>query len=194
MLKDIYNAYGIKGNTLNVFQRDFSERENKGENILKILNEICEESKKTGIPLIDLIHEYEEELNRYYEYTIPSGDTKTIKTGNHKITTAVYQGNTYYLDPTQSRIYKPSTILEDYLSDTIAVRDTKIIPSVNKKVIKTLTTSCTPFSEDQVYIDETKLIYEQNRDVFEDFYREHQELYSDISSELSKIKVKRKKK
>lgn len=65
---------------------------------------------------------------------------------------------------------------------------------VNKKVIKTLTISCTPFSEDQVYIDETKLIYEQNRDVFEDFYREHQELYSDISSELSKIKVKRKKK
>lgn len=151
-------------------------------------------AKKTGIPLIDLIHEYEEELNRYYEYTIPSGDTKTIKTGNHKITTAVYQGNTYYLDPTQSRIYKPSTILEDYLSDTIAARDTKIIPSVNKKVIKTLTISCTPFSEDQVYIDETKLIYEQNRDVFEDFYREHQELYSDISSELSKIKVKRKKK
>ena len=48
MLKDIYNAYGIEGNTLNVFQRDFSERENKGENILKILNEICEESKKTG--------------------------------------------------------------------------------------------------------------------------------------------------
>ena len=38
MLKDIYNAYGIKGNTLNVFQRDFSERENKGENILKICN------------------------------------------------------------------------------------------------------------------------------------------------------------
>lgn len=144
--------------------------------------------------MIDLIHEYEEELNRYYEYTIPSGDTKTIKTGNHKITTAVYQGNTYYLDPTQSRIYKPSTILEDYLSDTIAARDTKIIPSVNKKVIKTLTQSCTPFSEDQVYIDETELIYEQNRDVFEDFYREHQELYSDISSELSKIKVKRKKK
>lgn len=139
MLKDIYNAYGIEGNTLNVFQRDFSERENKGKNILKILNEICEESRKTGIPLIDLIHEYEEELNRYYEYTIPSGDTKTIKTGNHKITTAVYQGNTYYLDPTQSRIYKPSTILEDYLSDTIAARDTKIIPSVNKKVIKTLT-------------------------------------------------------
>lgn len=50
MLKDIYNAYGIKGNTLNVFQRDFSERENKGENILKILNEICEESKKQAFP------------------------------------------------------------------------------------------------------------------------------------------------
>lgn len=31
MLKDIYNAYGIEGNTLNVFQRDFSERENKGK-------------------------------------------------------------------------------------------------------------------------------------------------------------------
>ncbi len=35
------------------------------------------EQQRTDISFLDLVHEYEEELNRYYEYTIPSGDTKT---------------------------------------------------------------------------------------------------------------------
>ena len=115
--------------------------------------------------MIDLIHEYEEELNRYYEYTIPSGDTKTIKTGNHKITTAVYQGNTYYLDPTQSRIYKPSSIKENILIDTSAAGDIHILPKQkkNKKVLATLTDAVTAPSEDREYIDMTTRIYSSNK-------------------------------
>lgn len=188
MLKDIYTTYGIEGNTLSVFQISNYEVEEKEEEILNIINKICEENKKLEIPIVDLIYKYEEELNKYYKY-----DTKNSKKANHRITTAVYKGNTYYLDPTQSRIYKPSNISKDCLIDELAVRDIKIIPSINKKNIKTLTSSFTPFSKDQSYIEETIKKYEHNKDITERFYQENKELYSDISSELSKIKVKRKK-
>lgn len=116
--------------------------------------------------------------------------------GNHKITTAVYQGDTYYLDPTQSRIYKPSSIKENILIDTSAAGDTHILPKQkkNKKVLATLTDAVTAPSEDREYIDMTTRIYSSNKDIIEAYYQSQKELYSDIAEELSKIKVKRKTK
>lgn len=116
--------------------------------------------------------------------------------GNHKITTAVYQGDTYYLDPTQSRIYKPSSIKENILIDTSAAGDFHILPKQkkNKKVLATLTDAVTAPSEDREYIDMTTRIYSSNKDIIEAYYQSQKELYSDIAEELSKIKVKRKAK
>ena len=194
MLKEIYNAYGIEGNTLTVYQSNFDVMQDNVENMLSLLEEIHNEQQRTNIPFLDLVYQYEEELNKYYEYTIPKKDKKLTIIGNHKITTAVYQGDTYYLDPTQSRIYKPSSIKENILIDTSAIGETNILSKrkQNKKVLATLTDSVTAPSEDKEYIDITTRIYESNKDIIEAYYQSQKELYSDISEELAKIKVKRK--
>lgn len=196
MLKEIYNAYGIEGNTLTVYQSDFDVMQDNVENMLSLLEEIHNEHQRTNIPFLDLVYQYEEELNKYYEYTIPKKDKKLSIIGNHKITTAVYQGDTYYLDPTQSRIYKPSSIKENILIDTSAAGDIHILPKQkkNKKVLATLTDAVTAPSEDREYIDMTTRIYSSNKDIIEAYYQSQKELYSDIAEELSKIKVKRKTK
>ena len=196
MLKEIYNAYGIEGNTLTVYQSNYDVIPDNTEKLLSLLEEIHREHQRTNIPFFDLVYQYEEELNKYYDYTIPKKDKKLTITGNHKITTAVYQGNTYYLDPTQSRIYKPSSIKENILIDASAAGDTHILPKrkQNKKVLATLTDSVTAPSEDKEYIDITTRIYESNKDIIEAFYQKQKELYSDIAEELAKIKVKRKTK
>ena len=65
-------------------------------------------------------------------------DKKLTIIGNHKITTAVYQGDTYYLDPTQSRIYKPSSIKRKYLNRYISSRRYHILPKQKRKIKKYL--------------------------------------------------------
>lgn len=194
MLKEIYNAYGIEGNTLGVYQSDYDVIPDNMEKMLSLLEEIHSEHQRTNIPFLDLVYQYEEELNKYYEYTIPKKEKRLSKIGNHMITTAVYQGDTYYLDPTQSRIYKPSSIKENILIDTSAIGETNILSKrkQNKKVLATLTDSVTAPSEDKEYIDITTRIYESNKDIIEAYYQSQKELYSDISEELAKIKVKRK--
>lgn len=195
-LKEIYNAYGIEGNTLTVYQSDFDVMQDNIENMISLLEEIHNEQQRTNISFLDLVYQYEEELNKYYEYTIPKKDKKLTIIGNHKITTAVYQGDTYYLDPTQSRIYKPSSIKENILIDTSAAGDIHILPKQkkNKKVLATLTDAVTAPSEDREYIDMTTRIYSSNKDIIEAYYQSQKELYSDIAEEISKIKVKRKTK
>ena len=136
------------------------------ENMLSLLEEIHNEHQRTNISFLDLVYQYEEELNKYYEYTIPKKDKKLTIIGNHKITTAVYQGDTYHILPKQKK---------------------------NKKVLATLTDSVTAPSEDREYIDITTRIYSSNKDIIEAYYQRQKELYSDIAEELSKIKVKKRK-
>lgn len=195
MLKEIYNAYGIDGNTLTVYQSNYDVIPDNIEKMLSLLEEIHSEHQRTNVPFFDLAYQYEEELNKYYEYTIPKKEKRLSKIGNHMITTAVYQENTYYLDPTQSRIYKPSSIKENILIDTSAAGDTHKLPKrkQNKKVLATLTDSVTAPSEDREYIDITTRIYESNKDIIEAYYQSQKELYSDIAEELVKIKVKKRK-
>lgn len=195
MLKEIYIAYGIEGNTLTVYQSRYDVMQDNVEKMLNLLEEIYIEQQRTNIPYLDLIYQHEEELNKYYEYIIPKEDKRLSRVGNHMITTAVYQGDTYYLDPTQSRIYKPSSIKENILIDTSAAGDTHILPKrkQNKKVLATLTDSVTAPSEDKEYIDITTRIYESNKDIIEAYYQSQKELYSDISEELAKIKLKKRK-
>ena len=163
------------------------------ENMLSLLEGIHNEHQRTNIPLLDLVYQYEEELNKYYEYTIPKKDKKLTIIGNHKITTAVYQGDTYYLDPTQTRMYKPSMNNQKILISEDGRIDTKIIPRANSSKAMKANPS-TPFSEDLKYVKSTINIYKQNKDILERFYKEHQELYNYISNLLSNIKVKRKEK
>ncbi len=46
MLKEIYNAYGIEGNTLTVYQSDFDVMQDNIENMISLLEEIRANSKE----------------------------------------------------------------------------------------------------------------------------------------------------
>ena len=77
------------------------------------------------------MYEHEEEINKYYTFNKVKRNAS-----NHKITIANYKGNTYYLDPTNARLYIPSKYEENSLVDSNGLRDTKIVQtSANKKIL-----------------------------------------------------------
>ena len=191
MLKDIYLDYGITSYDISVFQKDTTTDKSMLSYYQKELQKV---SDIKGIPVEDLTYLLEDKIQEAFSYYISPEDIGKLT--NHRITKATYQGKDYYLDPTQSRIYKPSSIKENILIDTSAAGDTHILPKQkkNKKVLATLTDAVTAPSEDREYIDMTTRIYSSNKDIIEADYQRQKELYSDIAEEISKIKVKRKTK
>ena len=132
-----------------------------------------------------------DKIQEAFSYYISPEDIGKLT--NHRITKATYQGKDYYLDPTQTRMYKPSMNNQKILISENGRIDTKIIPSANSSKAMKANPSA-PFSEDLKYVKSTINIYKQNKDILERFYKEHQELYNYISNLLSNIKVKRKEK
>lgn len=59
-----------------------------------------------GIPVEDLTYLLEDKIQEAFSYYISPEDIGKLT--NHRITKATYQGKDYYLDPTQTRMYKPS--------------------------------------------------------------------------------------
>ena len=143
------------------------------------------------IPVEDLTYLLEDKIQEAFSYYISPEDIGKLT--NHRITKATYQGKDYYLDPTQTRMYKPSMNNQKILISEDGRIDTKIIPRANSSKAMKANPS-TPFSEDLKYVKSTINIYKQNKDILERFYKEHQELYNYISNLLSNIKVKRKEK
>lgn len=188
MLKDIYLDYGITSYDISVFQKDIEI--DKGM-LSYYRRELQKVSAIKGIPVEDLNYLLEDKIQEAFSYYISPEDIGKLT--NHRITKAIYQDKDYYLDPTQTRMYKPSMGDSNILISEDGQRDTRIIPRANpSEAIKTKPS--TPFSEDLKYVRSTINIYEQNKDILERFYREHQELYNYISNLLSNIKIKRKEK
>ena len=188
MLKDIYLDYGITSYDISVFQKDTKIDEGMLAYYQRELQKI---SIIKGIPLEDLTYLLEDKIQEVFSYYIDPKDIGNLT--NHRITKAVYQGKDYYLDPTQTRMYKPSNNTPNLLVSEDGRRDTKIISRANLPEEMKINPS-TPFSEDLKYVKSTINIYKQNKDILERFYKEHQELYNYISNLLSNIKVKRKAK
>ena len=188
MLKDIYLDYGITSYDISVFQKDTTTDKSMLSYYQKELQKV---SDIKGIPVEDLTYLLEDKIQEAFSYYISPEDIGKLT--NHRITKATYQGKDYYLDPTQTRMYKPSMNNQKILISEDGQRDTRIIPRANyTKAMKT--NPSTSFSEDLKYVKSTINIYKQNKDILERFYREHQELYNYISNLLSNIKVKRKEK
>ena len=188
MLKDIYLDYGITSYDISVFQKGTKVDEGMLAYYQRELQKI---SIIKGIPVEDLNYLLEDKIQEVFSYYISPEDIGKLT--NHRITKAIYQEKDYYLDPTQTRMYKPSMGDSNILISEDGQRDTRIIPRANLPEEMKINPS-TPFSEDLKYVRSTINIYEQNKDILERFYREHQELYNYISSLLSNIKVKRKEK
>ena len=188
MLKDIYLDYGITSYDISVFQKDTTTDKSMLSYYQKELQKV---SDIKGIPVEDLTYLLEDKIQEAFSYYISPEDIGKLT--NHRITKATYQGKDYYLDPTQTRMYKPSMNNQKILISEDGRIDTKIIPRANSSKAMKANPS-TPFSEDLKYVKSTINIYKQNKDILERFYKEHQELYNYISNLLSNIKVKRKEK
>ena len=113
--------------------------------------------------------------------------------GNHRICLSKQNGKNYFLDPTQSRIYRLSVFDKKLLQDKKG--DVIIKPITSDKKTKQAIKSLEPnnISEDEEIetLIKIKKLYSENSDIFEIFYSQNKELYEDISNELMKIKKKR---
>lgn len=181
LLKDIYRSYGINADTLVVLQKDYSM--DNYEEMIKFINTI-----HTHFQLEDLQYKYEDEINKFYHYYTKKDDNiiQSIL-GNHMITSAIYNGQTYYLDPTQYRMYKPSQKNPNLLLDSNMVRDIKLIPLSNIGKLSRLPKSYPTFAENLKYMFNTQNIYFQNQDIIDKFYNEQRELYYYISTLLTEL-------
>ena len=113
--------------------------------------------------------------------------------GNHRIYLSKQNGKNYFLDPTQSRIYRLSVfdkkLLQDKKGDVIIKPITS--DKKTKQAIKSLEPNNISEDEEIEILIKIKKLYYKNIDVFEIFYSQNKELYEDISNELMKIKKKR---
>lgn len=116
--------------------------------------------------------------------------------GNHAICLALKDNKSYFLDPTQFRVYRLSEcdkkILYDDNDDNIKI---KLISSIiidnfkNYLALKSrLFGSDVLVEEEKEMIDSTLSICRNNMDIFDSFYNTNRELYDDISNRLVKIK------
>ena len=123
---------------------------------------------------------------------------------NHLICFTEYNGFNYYLDPTQWRIYRLNEegYLYDYLDDKIIVGNKldKIFNLFSKDYLKEMSDKVKipgnyiSLEEEMKIIDSTRLICNNNVDIFEKFYKENKSLYDEVANNLGNIKTKKLKK
>ena len=210
MLTDILNNYGIESNQLGVYSMDR----------VKIKIKILQQPKYTKEQLFNwvqthitdeltystvmrLIEELVDNRGQSIELSIKMIEDKKIlkrEIMNHAITFSVKDGKSYYLDPTQTRIYRVSendknVIYDEYgrvpikLSSSILFNDFKDYLRMREKISQQYP-SVTREEEKQM-IEQTITDCKNNMDIFEKFYSENSELYSDISSKVLRIKKRK---
>lgn len=184
MLKDIYNAYGIQSEAISVNSRYYTiEDINK---TTELLNTILEKAIENHLNISDELYNHEEEINKYYTFSKVKKNAS-----NHKITIANYNGNTYYLDPTNTKLYIPSKYEKDSLVDPNGLREIKVVQtSKNKKILPQYSYPTISFSESTKYIRNTIQKYTENEYLLEAFYRENKEAYEEINNIFNNMKYK----
>lgn len=210
MLTDIMNDYGIQSKQLGVYSKHYDININileepkytKEELMIWCRTHIADENTYSFITkLIDkLIDEMKKNVELSYVITDEKNPVKR-KIGNHAISVAFKDGKTYFLDPTQSRIYRLTEdnkdILYDDECDNIPIRTISTLILNEKKDFYTLkqllSKHCQYISkeEEKDMIKKTLEICNGNMDIFEQFYNQNSELYNDISSKILNIKKRK---
>lgn len=127
MLTDILNGYGIESNQLGVYSKVYSininilkqQKYTKEELVNWVRTHITDE--ETYESVIKLIDELVDKRNQNIEISSEMIDDKDIlkrKVGNHSISFAFKDGKSYFLDPTQTRIYRMNESNEGTLYDS----------------------------------------------------------------------------
>ena len=203
MLTDILNDYNIEAGTLvgctekpiiNIKTLD-EQKYTKEELITWIKSNTIDESTRNF--LFEIINIFEKENSLKIELEYKTEEEKNILkklVGNHAITYAYQDGNSYYLDPTQNRIYrKENNILTDLdikitpkqFMSTIGFDNYKINKNIRnrqKEEYKTVS-----IEEQEELRKDTLNKCKNNMDVFEEFYQDNADLYEETSNKILTI-------
>lgn len=207
MLTDILKDYGIESSQLGVYSKNYSinitvleqPKYTKDDLVNWVRTHITDE--KTYEFVMKLIEELVDKRNQSIEISAEMIDDKNPlkrKVGNHAITFAFKDEKSYFLDPTQARIYRMNesdkNILFDEECDNIPI---KTLPSMvlnnsqdylrMRERLASQYPSVTK-EEEMKMIRDTLALCDSNMDIFEQFYTENSELYDDISSKILKIR------
>ena len=209
MLTDILNDYGIESSQLGVYYRDYSinvsildeQKYTKEELINWVRTHITDE--KVYDFAMKLIEKLVDECNKSIEFSLEMVDDRNLlnrKVGNHAISYAFKDGKSYFLDPTQTRIYRMSEsdkkmLYDDecelpirYTASLALSKDSKDYLRMKKRLVSQYPSVSK--EEEKLMIEETMKLCNGNSDIFENFYTENSELYDDISSKVLKIRKK----
>ncbi len=206
MFKDILNDYRIEAYNLGCYSRTYDVNINTTKQQKYSYDELREWVKKhviderTNCFLNAYIDEMEKQ-KKYAEFSYKQEEDKNpIKKmiGNHVICCSRYNGEDYYLDPTQTRIYRlnpdSNTLFDNEEDSDMKIKQTSSIFGNNAKdyaKMKKMLANPNPsisLEEEQELVLETKKLCEQNMDVFEQFYNDNSEIYAEITNRLVKIK------
>lgn len=210
MLTDILKDYGIEAGNLGVYSKNYTinikildkQKYTKDELIDCVRTHIIDENTYSFI--IKLIEKLIDEEKKNIELSYEITDDKNLlkrKIGNHSISVASKDGKIYFLDPTQSRIYRMrednNGILYDDECDNIPIRTASSIVLNNLKDYFTIKQTISRIhqsvskEEEREMITKTLKICNDNMDIFEQFHNQNNELYNDISSKILKIKKRK---
>lgn len=210
MLINILNESGIEASQLGVYSTSYiisinilaEQKYTKEELTTWVQTHITNE--QTYSIVMKLIEELVDEKGQSIELSTKMIEDKNIlkrKVGNHAITFSFKDGKSYYLDPTQTRIYRVSendkNVLYDDEYDRVSI---KLLSSIVLNNFKDYLKMREKLSqqylgvtreEEKQMIEQTITDCESNMDIFEQFYSENCDLYSDISSKVLKIKKRK---
>ena len=218
MLTDILNGYGIESSQLGVYKKDYhvsfdSTKEQKytSEELANWvrMHMIDEEDHWSAMMTIkyhkNIEDEYIKEYLEFYPGMPEMFDYNILKRkiGNHIISFAFKDGKSYFLDPTQTRIYRMKESDKDTLydgeCDDIPIRliSSILLNKLNnskdylqmKKRLSNSSLSITA-EEEQSLVKATLDKCKNNMEIFEQFYVDNCELYDEISSKVLNIKHK----
>lgn len=207
MLTDILNNYGIESSQLVVYSMVYNININileqpkytKEELVKWVQTHITDE--KTYSFVMKFIEEVVDKLDQGIELSTEIVEDKNIlkrKIGNHVITFSVKDGKSYYLDPTQTRIYRmrendKNVLYDDECAKVLIKSSSSLILNNSKDYLKMKKRLSQQYpsvtkEEEKQMTEQTIMKCNDNIDIFEQFYNENSELYTDISSKVLKIK------
>ncbi len=206
MLKDILNEHGINASQISVCQNKLLEILD-AESLSKLDDSDLLDYYATNIRDQELFDQfltiYEafkegKELDRNSLKKLLEKQKFHNKINfNHAITFAEDNDNVYFLDPMQSRTYRydesrKNVVVDSYcecqmkLNLSIATNRHRNIMKMKRSIANKKPTISK--EKETELIEKTNKICQDNTDIFEKFYKDNRELYSDISNQLSRVR------
>lgn len=122
---------------------------------------------------------------------------KIVKDPNHLITVASDNKNSYLLDPTVNDNFTMSAYNSSYLYSSSRIAKIKLLNSLYFNSLtemiaipQILSLPQVPLEESEFIANFTKKMCNENKDLFEAFYKENKEAYNEIDDKLSRIRAK----